>query len=158
MDIIKEFKKKIIYIILVLLVGIICLYYISIFFFNYFDTDNYNSSVIEPDEYIIGKWKCTDSKKEKLTIEFINNNKKILLDYNSSNDHIYGKYSKEQTINSTDGSSILYLDIKTEEYVIRQEKKENQELKLKIDLYTHTKYLYLYLEQEKNHYTCEIIK
>ena len=73
MDIIKEFKKKIIYIILVLLVGIICLYYISIFFFNYFDTDNYNSSVIEPDEYIIGKWKCTDSKKEKLTIEFINN-------------------------------------------------------------------------------------
>ena len=60
MDIIKEFKKKIIYIILVLLVGIICLYYISIFFFNYFDTDNYNSSVIEPDEYIIGKWKCTD--------------------------------------------------------------------------------------------------
>lgn len=158
MDTKKEYNKKRLYIIFLLLVGVACIYYIGTFFFNYFDTNNYNSSVIDPDEYIIGKWQCTDSNKEKLTIEFISNDKKILLDYNNSDDHIYGKYSKRETINATDGSSTLYLDISTNEYVIKNETKENQELKLKVDLYTHTKYLYLYLDQEKNHYTCELIK
>ena len=154
----KEYNKKVLYIIFLLLVGIACIYYIGTFFFNYFDTNNYNSRVIDPDEYIIGKWKCTDSKKKKLTIEFNNNDKTINLDYNKSDDHIYGKYSKGQTINATDGSSTLYLDIKTNKYIIKNEDKGNKDLKLKIDLYTHTKYLYLYLEQEKNHFTCEIIK
>ena len=154
----NNYNKKKLYIIFILLIGIACIYYIGTFLFNYFDTNNYNSRVIDPDEYIIGKWKCTDTKKEKLTLEFNNNDKKILLDYNYSKDHIYGKYSKGDIINATDGSSTLYLDIITDEYVIKNEKKENQELKLRIDLYTHTKYIYLYLEQEKNHYTCEIIK
>lgn len=154
----KNYYKNILYIIFLLLVGIACIYYIGTFFFNYFDTDHYNSSIIDPDEYIIGKWKCTDTNKKKLEIEFNNNDKKILLDYNDNDDHIYGNYSKEKTINATDGSSTLYLNINTNEYVINNKSKNNQELKMRIELYTHTKYLYLYLDQEKKHYTCEIIK
>ena len=153
----NNYNKKIIYIVFLLLVGIACIYYIGTFFFNYFDSNYYNSGSIDPDEYIIGKWTCTDSKRKKLSIEFNDNDKKIILDYNNSNDHIYGNYSKGETINYTDGSSTLYLDIKTNEYIINEKSNENQQLKMKIDLYTHTKYLYLYLEQEKNHYTCTLI-